>query len=136
MLVAACSSTITNVTEMATAEVTVGDESLQVWVSDDPAERAQGLREIEGLPQGVDGMLFIFSEPSIPSFVMLGALIPLDLWFFDVNGGLVGSAAMQPCAAEPCPRYPAPGGVKWALETPLGAREYEPGDVLTTSASG
>jgi uncharacterized membrane protein (UPF0127 family) len=136
LLVAACSSTITNVTEMATAEVTVGGESLQVWVSDDPAERAQGLREIERLPQGVDGMLFIFSEPSIPSFVMLGALIPLDLWFFDVNGELVGSAAMQPCAAEPCPRYPAPGEVKWALETPLGAREYQPGDVLTTSASG
>jgi uncharacterized membrane protein (UPF0127 family) len=116
--------------------VRVGDAGLTVWVADDPDERRQGLRGVEQLPPGVDGMLFVFPEPATPSFVMLGALIDLELWLFDDQGVLIGSKEMAPCAAEPCPRYPAPGEVRWALETTLGAWEFELGDLLTTSAFG
>jgi uncharacterized membrane protein (UPF0127 family) len=129
-------STTVGGTDIPSAEVTVGDDHLRVWVADDPDERGQGLRQVERLPDGIDGMLFVFPEPSIPSFVMLGALIPLDLWFFDEDGRMVGSAAMEPCAEEPCPRYSPPVEVVWALETPSAVRRYERGDVLTTSASG
>ncbi|HEX9866341.1 MAG TPA: DUF192 domain-containing protein [Acidimicrobiia bacterium] len=139
---AACASTTIGAsttvggTDVPSAEVTVGDDHLRVWVADDPDERGQGLRQVERLPEGIDGMLFVFPEPSTPSFVMLGALIPLDLWFFDKDGRMVGSAAMEPCAEEPCPRYSPPVEVLWALETPSAVRDYERGDVLTTSASG
>ena len=129
-------STTVGGTDIPIAEVTVGDDHLRVWVADDPDERGQGLRQVERLPEGIDGMLFVFPEPSIPSFVMLGALIPLDLWFFDVDGRMVGSAAMEPCAEEPCPRYSPLVEVVWALETPSAVRNYDRGDVLTTSASG
>jgi hypothetical protein len=142
LLVAGCATTTTTTTttttaaEVASVEVAVNDETLRVLVADDPAERTEGLRNIEQLPAGIDGMLFVFPDSSVPTFVMLDAVIPLDVWFFDDNGELIGSAAMQPCAEEPCPRYPAPGEVRWALETPLGTRQYQPGDILTTSASG
>jgi uncharacterized membrane protein (UPF0127 family) len=129
-------STTVGGTDIPSAEVTVGDDRLRVWVADDPDERGQGLRQVERLPEGIDGMLFVFPEPSTPSFVMLGALIPLDLWFFDKHGRMVGSATMEPCAEEPCPRYSPPVEVVWALETPSAVRNYERGDVLTTSASG
>ena len=136
LLVAACASTTLGGTDMPNAEVTGGDDLLRVWVADDPDERRQGMRQVERLPEGIDGMLFVFPNPSTPSFVMLGALIPLDLWFFDGDGRMVGSAAMEPCTEEPCPRYSPPVEVVWALETPSGVRSYQRGDVLTTSASG
>ena len=129
-------STTVGGTDMPSAEVTVGDDRLRVWVADDPDERGQGLRQVERLPAGIDGMLFAFPEPSTPSFVMLGALIPLDIWFFDMDGRMVGSAVMEPCAEEPCPRYAPTVEIVWALETPSAVRNYQRGDVLTTSASG
>jgi uncharacterized membrane protein (UPF0127 family) len=80
-------------------------------------------------------MLFVFDAPSTPVFVMEDTMIPLDVWFFDGNGSLIGTEEMTPCDAEPCTRYPGPASVHWALETPLGAQEFEPGAVLATSAS-
>jgi uncharacterized protein len=134
--VVACASSTTGDSDVPTQSVSVGDAGLTVWVADDPDERRQGLRGVDQLPPGVDGMLFVFPEPTTPSFVMLGARLDLDLWFFDDQGVLIGSEEMAPCAAEPCPRYPAPGEVRWALETAQGAWEFEPGDLLTTSAIG
>lgn len=114
----------------------MGDNTLEVWVADDPDERRQGLRAVAELPEGIDGMLFVFPEPATPNFVMSETLIPLEVWFFDEQGLLVGSHEMTPCDAEPCPLYPAPGPVAWALETPLGERDFQSGDVLSTSVSG
>lgn len=131
---AACAST-TNVSPLPTEAVSVGDTELQVWVADTAEERSQGLRDVSQLPAGVDGMLFVFDTPRTPVFVMEDTLIPLDVWFFDGNGVLIGTEEMAPCDAEPCTRYPGPESVKWALETPLGAHDFEPGAVLATSAS-
>lgn len=121
---------------LLTTEVMVGDDSLDVWVADDREERQQGLRGVTGLPNGVDGMLFVFPRPATPNFVMSDTLIPLEVWFFDEEGVLIGSHEMTPCAAEPCPLYPAPGPVGWGLETPLGEHDFQGGDLLSTSASG
>jgi len=118
-----------------TAEVTVGDVELSVWVADDPTERGQGLRRVEELPAGIDGMLFVWETPTPAVFVMEDTLIPLDVWFFDEEGRLVGAHEMIPCADEPCPTYPAPGPVRWALETPLGVVELGEGDRLSAFPS-
>ena len=128
--------TSTVVPDLPTTELTVGADTLEVWVADGPEERQQGLRAVAELPDGIDGMLFVFSEPTTPNFIMSGTLIPLEVWFFDPEGELIGSHEMTPCSAEPCPLYPAPGPVGWALESPLGARDFQPGDLLSTSASG
>lgn len=105
-------------------------------MADTSEERSQGLRGVPELPDGIDGMLFAWDTPTAPVFVMEDTLIPLDVWFFDESGALIGSEHMVPCVAEPCERYPAPGLVLWALETPAGTREFAPGDELSTSASG
>ena len=127
-------STVTS--DVPTTELTIGEETLEVWVADEPEERQQGLRAVARLPEGIDGMLFVFPEPTTPNFIMSGTLIPLEVWFFDTEGSLIGSHEMTPCPADPCPLYPAPGPVGWALETPLGERDFQPGDLLSTSASG
>lgn len=132
---ASCSSSTLVGPDLPTEVVTVGDTELELWVADDVDERRQGLRGVDRFPPGVDGMLFVFPEPVTPSFVMLDAELPLDLWFFDDEGVLVGTEQMAPCPSEPCPRYPAPGEVSWAIETLQGSHDLELGDVLTTSAS-
>jgi uncharacterized protein len=129
-------TTTTVIPALPTTELTVGEETMEVWVADEPHERQQGLRAVAELPDGIDGMLFVFPEPTTPNFIMSGTRIPLEVWFFDPEGSLIGSHEMTPCSAEPCPLYPAPGPVGWALETPLGARSFQPGDLLSTSASG
>jgi uncharacterized membrane protein (UPF0127 family) len=129
-------TTSTVATDFPTTELTIGENTLEVWVADVPEERQQGLRGVAELPEGIDGMLFVFPEQTTPSFIMSGTLIPLEVWFFDTEGSMIGSHEMTPCQADPCPLYPAPAPVGWALETPLGERDFQPGDMLSTSASG
>ena len=62
---------------------------------------------------------------------MRDTLIPLDLWWFDADGRLLGSTEMEPCPSEPCPDYGSPGEVGWALETPAGVADLAPGERLT-----
>ena len=112
------------------AVVQVGDVSLTVWVADNPDDRARGLMDIDVLPPGIDGMLFVFDRPVRASFWMLNTLIPLDVWWFDDDGQLIGVTAMQPCEFQPCPEYLAPASILWALETPGGAFTFPAGSEL------
>jgi uncharacterized membrane protein (UPF0127 family) len=66
-----------------------------------------------------DGMLFDMGAQMAPgsvAFVMDGVPIPLAIAWFAADGRLVGTDAMAPCAAEPCPRYVSPGPFRWAIE--------------------
>jgi uncharacterized membrane protein (UPF0127 family) len=114
-----------------TTEIAVGDESLMVAVARTSSQRSQGLRGVEELPRRLDGMLFVFEETRTASFGMRDTFIPLDIWWFDSNGTLSGSTEMEPCVSSPCPTYPSPGEVAWALETPRGQWEFSPDAVLT-----
>ncbi|MFZ0626487.1 MAG: DUF192 domain-containing protein [Acidimicrobiia bacterium] len=134
-MVSACTAAA-NLGDLPTTDVTVGGETLHVWVADDAAERTQGLRGVTELPEGIDGMLFVHDRPSSVSFVMSDTLIPLDLWFFDPSGILVGGAEMTPCPAEPCTRYASPEPVVLVLETAHGDHVFERGDSILTSVSG
>jgi len=124
------------VPDLPTTTVSVGDASFREWLADDSAERGQGRRGVKGMPPGIDGMLFAWDSATNAVFVMEETLIPLDVWFFDGDGVLVGSHTMSPCSVEPCPRYAAPGPVTHALETPAGEREFRAGVRISTSASG
>ena len=96
------------------------------------AERSQGLMDIDELPDGMDGMLFWFDPPRQASFHMLNTPMPLDIWWFDEDGVLLGNSEMEPCVTETCPGYPSPGVIAWALETPLGSFDFQRGDRIST----
>lgn len=105
---------------------------LTVLMAETSAQRRQGLREVESLPAGVDGMLFVWDAPTSATFEMRDTLIPLDIWWFDGDGNLLGSTPMVPCPAEPCVGYGSPGPIGWALETPAGELTFAPGASLST----
>jgi uncharacterized membrane protein (UPF0127 family) len=72
---------------------------------------------------GADGMLFDLGrevEPRAIVFVMDGVAFPLDIAWFRADGGLAGTATMDVCPTEPCPRYAAPGPYRYAIEAPVG----------------
>jgi len=117
-----------------TGEVAVGDEGLAVAVASTALQRNQGLSGVDELPRGLDGMLFSWSEPSSTSFHMRDVGFPLDVWFFDVDGSLIGSARMETCLDGACSSYATPGPVMWALETPAGVFSFAPGAILTVDS--
>ena len=101
-------------------------------VADSPVRRSQGLMEVEDLGD-LDGMLFSWAEPISASFHMRNTPIALDIWWFDESGVLLGSTETTPCFTETCTSYRSPGEVMWALETPLGEQEFQPGSMLTAT---
>ncbi len=109
---------------------------MTVWVADTSAERQVGLSGVTELPSGVAGMLFEFESPRSVTFTMKDTTIPLDIWWFDEEGLVIGSTVMDPCQEEPCVNYRSPAEIAWALETPLGEFVFEPGDRLTNVESG
>ena len=104
-------------------------------IADEPAERGSGLMEIEDLGP-LDGMLFVYDSETRPTYWMLNTSMPLDVWWFDGDGVLIGTAEMDPCPSEPCVRFGSPGPVRWVLETPLGDFEFEMGSMLSNVESG
>lgn len=131
-MVAVGCSTAPTLTGFDTAEVTVGDEMLFVALASTGSERSQGLSGLTELPEDIDGMLFTWDEPTTTSFHMRDVGFPLDVWWFDADGNLLGSARMEPCLEDDCPSYSTPGPVVWALETPADARDFATGDLLST----
>lgn len=116
-----------------TAVIEVGDVDLRVWVADESSERRQGLMGVEALPDGVDGMLFAYEIARPAAFHMKDTVIPLDIWWFDGDGALLGSARMEPCTGDSCVSYGSPGPVRWVLETPAGSLSLDPGAVISTT---
>lgn len=100
-----------------------------VAVADTSAERSQGLRGAPDLG-GLDGMLFIHDGEATVMYGMRDTLIPLDAWFVDAGGAIVGTSAMEPCPDEPCPSYPSPVPVLWVLETELDRYDFAVGDIV------
>ena len=107
-----------------------GSARFTVDVADDPAERAQGLMNVEEMPT-MTGMLFIYEQPQRASFWMRNTLIPLDMIFMDETGTVTRIHEN----AVPLDETPIPGGddvltvleVNGGLSRRLGISE---GDVL------
>ena len=132
ILVSACAGVVTS----DTLPIEVSDTRLNVLIADSPGERQTGLTGVEEVPGGADGMLFVYEAPASVRYVMLEVPIPLDIWFFDPDGALIGSTRMEPCPSEPCPRYASPGEASWVLETVAGVYEFAEGAVLTGAPNG
>jgi uncharacterized membrane protein (UPF0127 family) len=77
---------------------------LEVEIADTPDERATGLMGRESLPED-RGMAFLFDGPTESAFWMKNTLIPLSIAFWDEADAIVAILEMEPCEAEPCPRY-------------------------------
>lgn len=88
-----------------------------------------GLSGVEDLGE-LDGMLFVFDAPRQLRFNMENMLIPLDVWFIDTSGRIVGSAEMEPCSADPCVRYNSPVDAAWGLETLAGKFDFAVGELV------
>ena len=126
----------TGIDAFPVGDIEVGDERLTVWVADESQERRQGLRGVEELPEGLDGMLFVFPVPAALSFTMRDTLRPLDVWWFDGEMMLIGRTAMVPCESALCVSYRSPGDARWALETPAGEVSFEAGERLSIVGNG
>ena len=103
--------------QLATRTVSLGGESWTVYEG-----TGDGMRGLPGFGD-VDGMLFDMGQEVVPAgtaFTMEGVPFPIDIAWFDVDGGLVGIASMAPCDAVPCPLYRADGPYRWAVEAPIG----------------
>jgi hypothetical protein len=77
-------------------------KAIQVAVFDTQTEREKGLMWVKDLPKD-HGALFVFEQEGEVGFWMKNTLIPLDILFFNSQGGLVKAlTAVQPCKLEPC----------------------------------
>ena len=106
-----------------TSTITIDEHELVVAVAETPSQRSQGLMGVTELG-GLDGMLFVFQVESNGGFWMKDTLIPLDIAFFDSDGGLVNLLTMEPCAADPCPSYRPGGSYRYAVEAPAGDFDF------------
>jgi uncharacterized protein len=106
-----------------------------VWLADSPEERARGLMEVTSLGPAA-GMVFVFEEERSGSFYMFNTPTPLSIAWFGADGGLVGTADMDPCldtAAGECPLYSPGVPYRYALEVSAGGLDdlgIGPGAVL------
>lgn len=70
-------------------------------------------------------MLFVFDQPRTATFHMRTVGFPLDIWWFDEDGHLIGMTEMETCLEGGCELYPSPGEIMWALETPAGDYRFD-----------
>ncbi len=80
-------------------------------------------------------MLFTWGGETVASrFTMADTVIPLDIAFFDADGGFVDGFTMTPCDEPPCPSYAAAAPYAYALESAAGTLTgIGPGSVLVFS---
>jgi uncharacterized membrane protein (UPF0127 family) len=105
---------------LQTASLGIADHTLTVAIADQPAAWGRGLAGIDDLGP-LDGLLFAFPEPVEAAFIMQGALVPLDIAFFDASQECIYRTTMPICSDDPCPTYAAPGPYTRALEAPAGS---------------
>jgi uncharacterized membrane protein (UPF0127 family) len=105
--------------------LTAGGQVLELCLlhADTPEERSRGLMEVADL-EGHDGMLFANEAPVDNPFIMVDTVMPLSITWWQADGSFLSATDMTPCTeADPaaCPRYPAGGAYRWAIEVPQGA---------------
>ena len=88
---------------------------LTVAVADTAAERRQDLMNVADLGD-LDGMLFVWDEPTTGTFWMEDTPLPLDIAFFDGDGAWVDNLTMPLCTTEDCPNYSAQAPYRYAIE--------------------
>ena len=107
----------------AVADVTFTDEEtsvvMPVLVADNADLRATGLMRRTDLPVDA-GMLFVFDVPTTGAFWMKNTLLPLSIAFVGQDGIVQQLIDMDPCVADPCPRYAPDDPYVYAVEVNQG----------------
>lgn len=85
-----------------TAQIQIGNETLDVELAETAQQQAKGLRFRQTLAEN-DGMLFVFPAPQRVSFWMKDASIPLSIAFIQSDGKIVQIRPMQPYDETPVP---------------------------------
>jgi uncharacterized protein len=107
------------------AEITVGDQIIQLEVARTEAEQTKGLMYRPVLPDS-RGMLFPFDPPRPLRFWMRNTPQPLDMVFL-LNGEVKAVIAnVPPCTSQPCPTYGPGTDVNQVIEL-RGGRAAELG---------
>ena len=104
----------------------------------DAQQRSRGFIGLDHL-DGYPGMAFVYAEDWQNAYHMRGVPIPLSIAWLDIDGHIVRTTDMEPCAASEsdCPLYSAEGIYRMAIEVPKGGLEelgIVPGS--TTKISG
>src|SRR5690606_12406544 len=105
--------------DLPLATVGVGGGRWLVRMARGATRWTSGLQGVASLG-GVDGLLFVFPEDIDVPFWTRGAVIPLDISFFDAAGGWLASYSMPLCTQDPCPVYGPGRPYRYALETVPG----------------
>jgi uncharacterized protein len=85
-----------------TAQIQIGNETLDIELAETAQEHAKGLRFRQTLDEN-DGMLFVFPAPQRVSFWMKDASIPLSIAFIQSNGKIIQIRPMKPYDETPVP---------------------------------
>lgn len=100
--------------------VEINGRKIYVELSTDNATHSKGLSFRDELPED-RGMLFIFSHDRKQRFWMRNTFIPLDIIYLDSNYRVVNMALdVEPCAKDPCKKYPSNVPVRYVLEVNAG----------------
>lgn len=92
----------------------VNGDSMEVYVAYTLEQRQRGLASLSSLD--LEGMLFIFDEPSFAPFTASKMLMDIDIAWYDEHGGLLQfKTAVAGTAALYCP-HP----FSYVLEAPVG----------------
>jgi uncharacterized protein len=97
-------------------ELTIGTQTVQVEVADEPDERSLGLMYRTSLAADA-GMLFVYPDEALRSFWMKNTKIPLSIAFISADGHIVSLADMRPGSLASVPSEKPAG---YALEMNQG----------------
>lgn len=96
------------------AQISVKGTTIDVYVADENAERAEGLMFLTDEDLKPDeGMIFVFAQTEPLSFWMENTLLPLDIAYLDPAGKILNIRQMQPLDTSP---QPSAGPAKYAVE--------------------
>lgn len=122
--------------ELPTQRVTIAGRAFELELALNSDTRYRGLSDRAHIPED-GGMLFVFPEPGLLSFVMRDCLVPIDLIYLDANGRIMNMHAME---VEPYGRsnfllkpYRSAGHAQFAVELAGGTIDQlgiEPGQSI------